>query len=135
LAELLKKTSLILWDEAPMENKIFFEALDITLRDILRNKNENSIERPFGGMTMVVGEDFRQILLVLLKGRRHNIVTASIKRSYLRKHFHIMKLKRTLRLNSMSDDITVNKGQQNLQTGFSIFEMELIHHQKVKHFL
>jgi ATP-dependent DNA helicase PIF1 len=118
-----------------MENKIFFEALDITLRDILRNKNENSIERPFGGMTMVVGEDFRQILPVLLKGRRHNIVTASIKRSYLRKHFHIMKLKRTLRLNSMSDDITVNKGQQNLQTGFSIFEMELIHHQKVKHFL
>jgi ATP-dependent DNA helicase PIF1 len=135
LAELLKKTSLILWDEAPMENKIFFEALDITLRDILRNKNENSIERPFGGMTVVVGEDFRQILPVLLKGRRHNIVTASIKRSYLRKHFHIMKLKRTLRLNSMSDDITVNKGQQNLQTGFSIFEMELIHHQKVKHFL
>jgi ATP-dependent DNA helicase PIF1 len=135
LAELLKKTSLILWDEAPMENKIFFEALDITLRDILRNKNENSIERPFGGMTVVVGEDFRQILTVILKGRRHNIVTASIKRSYLRKHFHIMKLKRTLRLNSMSDDITVNKGQQNLQTGFSIFEMELIHHQKVKHFL
>ena len=36
LAELLNKTTLILWDEAPMSNKICFEALDKTLRDILR---------------------------------------------------------------------------------------------------
>jgi ATP-dependent DNA helicase PIF1 len=34
-------------------------------------------------MTVVLRGDFRQILPVLPKGRRHNIVGASIKRSYL----------------------------------------------------
>jgi hypothetical protein len=92
LAELITKTSLILWDEAPMANKICFEALDRSLRDILRNTNENSGKKPFGGMTVVLGGDFRQILPVLPKGRRHNIVSASIKRSYLWNHFQILKL-------------------------------------------
>ena len=90
LIDTLKKMSLILWDEAPMANKIYFEALDRTLRDILRHKNVNNIERPFGGMTMVLGGDFCQILSVIPKGRRHNIVTASIKRSYLWRDIHII---------------------------------------------
>jgi hypothetical protein len=42
LAELINKISLILWDEDPMAKKICFEALDRTLRDVLRNKNEKS---------------------------------------------------------------------------------------------
>jgi ATP-dependent DNA helicase PIF1 len=105
LAELLKKTLLILWVKAPIANKICFQALDKTQRDILRNKNEKSSERPFGGMTVVLGEDFCQIPPVLPKGRRHNIVTSSIKRSYFWKHFHIMKLTYNMRINSMTDDI------------------------------
>ncbi|KAH9703708.1 helitron like n domain-containing protein [Citrus sinensis] len=36
LAGLLMKTSLIIWDEAPIAHKLCFEALDRTLRDILR---------------------------------------------------------------------------------------------------
>ncbi|KAM0832093.1 hypothetical protein ACQ4PT_065114 [Festuca glaucescens] len=103
LAELINKTSLILWDEAPMANKICFEALDRTLRDILRHKNENSSKKPFGGMTVVLGGDFRQILPVLPKGKRHNIVGASIKRSYLWQHFKILKLTENMRLTSMTD--------------------------------
>ena len=55
LADLLKRTSLIIWDEAPMANKHCFEALDKSLRDILRFTNENSRDRPFGGMTVVMG--------------------------------------------------------------------------------
>jgi ATP-dependent DNA helicase PIF1 len=45
------------------------------------HKKENISERPFGGMMVVLGGDFCQILPVLPKGRRDNIVTASIKRS------------------------------------------------------
>ena len=73
LAELLKKTSLILYDEAPMANKICFEALDRTLRDILRHKSENSSDRPFGGMTMVLGGDFRNIYNGQNRRRGNNI--------------------------------------------------------------
>ena len=38
LAELLNQTNLIIWDEAPMAHKFCFEALDQTLRDILKEK-------------------------------------------------------------------------------------------------
>jgi len=92
LAELLKKTSIIIWDEAPMANRNCFEALDKSLRDILRFTNQNSNEKPFGGMTVVLGGDFRQILPVVPKGRREHIVSASIKRSYLWNYFEIIKL-------------------------------------------
>jgi hypothetical protein len=83
LATLLNKTSLILWDEAPMAHRNCFEALDKSLRDILRCRDENSDKKPFGGMTVVLGGDFRQILPVVPKGKRGQIVNASIKCSYL----------------------------------------------------
>jgi hypothetical protein len=111
LAELLKKTSIIIWDEAPMSNRNCFEALDKSLRDILRFNNENSQNKPFGGMTVVLGGDFRQTLPVVPKGRREQIVNASIKRSYLWNHFEIFKLTRNMRLRCMSEDTAE---QQNL---------------------
>jgi hypothetical protein len=46
---------------------------------MLRYKNESNNERTFSGMTVVLGRDFRQIIPVLPKGRRHNIVNGSIK--------------------------------------------------------
>ena len=104
LAELVKKTLLILWDEAPMANKHCFEALDKSLRDILRFTNQNSDERPFGGMTVVLGGNFRQILPMITKGKREHIVNASIKRSYLWKHFEIFRLTENMRLKCLSED-------------------------------
>jgi len=62
LAEQLKKTSVIIWDEAPMANKKCFEVLGKSLRDIFRFTNLNINEKPFGGMTVVLGGDFKQIL-------------------------------------------------------------------------
>lgn len=58
LAEPLKKTSAIIWDEAPMANRNCFEALDKSLRGIIRFTNQNSHEKPFGGLTVVLGGDF-----------------------------------------------------------------------------
>ncbi|GKF60669.1 ATP-dependent DNA helicase PIF1-like protein, partial [Tanacetum coccineum] len=70
LGALLKKCKLIIWDEAPMTNKICFETLDRSLRDVLRKTRYDTCETPFGNMTMVFGGDFRQVLLVILKGSR-----------------------------------------------------------------
>ncbi|XP_060210232.1 uncharacterized protein LOC132637101 [Lycium barbarum] len=100
LAELLLKTSLIIWDEAPMANKFCFEALDRTLRDILRVKYENSSDKPFGGLTVVFGGDFCQILPVIPKGRRADIVDASLNSSYLWPFLRIYELKHNMRLRS-----------------------------------
>ncbi|XP_031091157.1 uncharacterized protein LOC115996159 [Ipomoea triloba] len=83
LAELLIKTSLIIWDEAPMMHKHCFEALDRTMRDLLRFVDQNSSTKTFGGKTVVLGGDFRQILPVVPKGTRQDIVSATINSSYL----------------------------------------------------
>uniref|UniRef100_A0A0R0EYM4 ATP-dependent DNA helicase n=1 Tax=Glycine max TaxID=3847 RepID=A0A0R0EYM4_SOYBN len=66
LAELLKVTKLIIWDEAPMAHKFFFETLDKSLRDIMGLGNESSTI--FGGNAIVFSGDFRQILSVVPRG-------------------------------------------------------------------
>jgi ATP-dependent DNA helicase PIF1 len=48
LVVLIRQTKFILWDEAPMINKLAFEAVDRTLRD-LTDRNE-----PFGGIVFVM---------------------------------------------------------------------------------
>ena len=52
IGNLLKETDLIIWDEAPMNDRRCFEALDITLRDLL-----DSPDAFFGGKTVVLGGD------------------------------------------------------------------------------
>jgi len=77
LAALIRQTKLILWDETPMTNKLVFEAVDQTLRD-LTDRNE-----PFGGIVFVMSGDYRQVLPVIPRGSHADIVFASIKNSYL----------------------------------------------------
>ena len=79
LAKLLKVTKLIVWDEAPMCHKFTFEALDKSLKDIMHNN------LPFGG-------DFRQILPIVPKGNRSDIVHATINASYIWDHCQILRL-------------------------------------------
>ncbi|XP_076906819.1 uncharacterized protein LOC143563077 [Bidens hawaiensis] len=81
--ELLGQTSLIIWDEAPMIHKHAFEALDITLKDVMNGDSANTSESLFGGKVVVFGGDFRQILLVVTNGTRSECVNACINSSYL----------------------------------------------------
>ncbi|XP_071705206.1 uncharacterized protein [Rutidosis leptorrhynchoides] len=83
LADLLRLTSLIIWDEAPMIHKHCFEALNRTLRDTMRQTSPDNEEKVFGGKVVVFGGDFRQILPVVPKGSRQDIVNASLNSSYL----------------------------------------------------
>nr|XP_025611281.1 uncharacterized protein LOC112703866 [Arachis hypogaea] len=61
LAKLIRQTTAIIWDEAPMANKETMESLDRTLRDILENNN------PFGGKVMVMGGIFAKYYLLCQK--------------------------------------------------------------------
>ncbi|KAI3877207.1 hypothetical protein MKX03_017198, partial [Papaver bracteatum] len=56
LADLIRKASLIIWDEETMANQYAFEVLDQTLRDVTK------VELLFGGKILVLGADFRQVL-------------------------------------------------------------------------
>ena len=69
----MQQTSLIIWDETPMSHRWVIETVDRTLRDICDQKNMS-----FGGKLIVFGGDFRQILPVVTKGSRADIVVASL---------------------------------------------------------
>ncbi|KAH8934536.1 hypothetical protein BDL97_18G088100 [Sphagnum fallax] len=73
VAELVRKTDLIIWDEAPMMHRRTFEVVDRTLRDLMQLDDTQATEKIFGGKTVVLGGDFRQILPVVPKGRREDI--------------------------------------------------------------
>ncbi|OMO52744.1 DNA helicase PIF1, ATP-dependent [Corchorus olitorius] len=98
LAKLLLKTSLVIWDEAPMIHKFCFEALDKTMRDIFGAISPQRRQRPFGGLTMVLGGDFRQILPVIPGGTKSDIINASICTSDLWNEFEIFTLVTNMRL-------------------------------------
>ncbi|XP_057718211.1 uncharacterized protein LOC130932809 [Arachis stenosperma] len=91
LAKLIRQTTAIIWDEAPMTNKETMESLDRTLRDILENNN------PFGGKVMVMGGDFRQVLPVVPKGSKSQMISASIVKSHLWAFTKILHLRQNMR--------------------------------------
>ncbi|XP_042010499.1 ATP-dependent DNA helicase pif1-like [Salvia splendens] len=98
LAELIVRAKLIIWDEAPMIHKYCIEVVDRTLRDIMRVCNELNSNKPFGGKTVVFGGDFRQILPVVPKGSRQDVVNATINSSYLWKSCTVLRLTKNIRL-------------------------------------
>ncbi|GLT28690.1 hypothetical protein SLA2020_036020 [Shorea laevis] len=102
LAELLSKTKLIIWDEIPMSHRFCFESLDKSLRDILKYDNNDISKGPFGGIIIVLGGDFRQILPVVPYGSRQEIVHATINSFYLWDYCQVLTLTKNLMLQTTS---------------------------------
>lgn len=111
LAELIVKAKLVIWDEASMTHKHCFEAVDRTFRDILRFCNSRNLNLPFGGKVVVLGGDFRQILPVIPKGTRQEVVHATITSSYLWDFCEVMTLHTNMRLltGSLDSDVKQRK--------------------------
>lgn len=91
-ANLIRITKLIVWDEVNPQHRNAYEAVDRTCRD-LRND-----PRPFGGITVVFGGDFQQILPVIPRGSREEIVDSTLQRSYLWRKVQILHLRQNMRL-------------------------------------
>lgn len=93
VAELIRQTKLIVWDEAVMQHKYVFQCVDKSLRKLM-NTNEC-----FGGKVIVFGGDFRQILPVVPLGGKDEIIASCIKNSYLWTQIHNLYLSQNLRAN------------------------------------
>ncbi len=98
MASLIERTKLIIWDEAPMMHKHCFEAVDRTLKDILKSIDKKNKHIPFGGKVVVFGGDFRQILPVIPKGTRPEVVHATINSSVLWNFCEVLTLSKNMRL-------------------------------------
>ncbi|XP_050919633.1 uncharacterized protein LOC127137192 [Lathyrus oleraceus] len=92
LANLIRFAAAIIWDEAPMTNKNCLEALDRSLQDICSNN------APFGGKVLIMGGGgFRQVLPVVRKGTKAQMITACIVQSHLWNHTKILHLRQNMR--------------------------------------
>ncbi|XP_073129961.1 uncharacterized protein [Henckelia pumila] len=83
LADLLRLTRLIVWDEDPMCRRYAIEAVDRTLQDIVGNKE------PFGGQVVLLGGDFIQVLPVIPRETIDETIDGSLIWSHL---FPCMKI-------------------------------------------
>jgi hypothetical protein len=92
-AELLREAKLIIWDEAPTQHRHCVEAVDQTLRDIMRRPDS-----PFGGKVVVFGGDFRQCPPMVSRGSRATIVFAALLHSVLWLQVRILTLTENMRL-------------------------------------
>ncbi|XP_074323707.1 uncharacterized protein LOC141660617 [Apium graveolens] len=102
IAELMQHTSLIIWDEAPIQH------------------HYNEEEDPFGGITVVFGGDFRQILPVLPKAGRAEIVNASFNKSRLWKSCRVFLLSQNMRLHSGNSE-----ARNKVIADFSKWQLEI----------
>ena len=92
LFPLLQQTSLIVWDEVPMQHKYAVDAVNRTIQDLLGN------DSLFGGITVLFGGDFRQTLPVIPHGLRQQFVAASLRRSSIWQHVEMHYLQQNMRL-------------------------------------
>ncbi|KAG5879162.1 hypothetical protein JTB14_029964 [Gonioctena quinquepunctata] len=94
------KVALIIWDEAPMTPRFAMGAVNRYLIDIKRR-----IE-PMGGKCVLFGGNFRQILPVVLGGRRFDIIAQSLKASELWHSFTRLQLTENMRV-ALHPEMTV----------------------------
>ena len=100
LAELIRKTKLLLIDESTMLDRYMLEALDRTLRDIL-----DEPEKVFGGKILILAGDFRQCLPVVPGASRAGTVAHCINQSPLWPHFKILRLTENMRVHASGDQL------------------------------
>lgn len=103
LAQLIEMCSLILWDEAPMNHKYYFEALDRTLCDLMAPLDPKYADRPFEGKTLILSGNFKQTLSVVVEGVHSRALDACIIRSKIWKYFIILKLTINMHLTNSLD--------------------------------
>ena len=90
LAELIRLAELIILDEAPMQHQHIHEAVGHTFYDV------RGCNKPFGGLSVVFGGDFQQILPVIVKGSHAQIFNACMQRSILWQSMKVLHLTKNM---------------------------------------
>jgi ATP-dependent DNA helicase PIF1 len=114
LANLLRLTDLIVWDEAPAQNRHCMEAVDRTLKDLRQNTCWNLVWRHHDSFCrystlktpLNISGDFRQCLPVIPKASRPQIVASTITHSPFWKDVTVLRLTKNMRLLANAESMT-----------------------------
>ena len=118
--KVLLETSIIIWDEVPMQHKYAADAVDRNLRDLLGNNV------PFGGITVVFGGDFRQTLPVIPRGVRQQIVASTLCRGKLWKDVEVHYLLQNMRLERSPESVQHANWLLDIGAGNNLDESETV---------
>ena len=88
------EVDLIIWDEVPMQHKYCFEAVHRLLCD-MRSVPDEIL---FGGVSVILGGDFSQILPVVPRGSRAQIVHSCLQRSWIWDKLTLLQLNTNMRV-------------------------------------
>jgi hypothetical protein len=101
LASFLQAVALIVWDEAIMMHMHVFEAINRSLEDIMAVINLTFKFLPFGGLVVVFGDNFRQILPIVPCDIKGDVIAAALKRSSIWQHVRVFKLHTNMRVHRL----------------------------------
>src|SRR6266849_3139989 len=93
-----------------MLHRHIMEAVDRSFKDLCNS------DMPFDGLSIVFGGDFKQILPIILKGSRSQVVRASIEKSILWREITVLHLYQNMRLNTHVEE-EANFARWQLQVG------------------
>nr|GEY71917.1 DNA helicase [Tanacetum cinerariifolium] len=110
IGKLSANTNLIIWDEAPMNDRSYFEALDRSLMDILTEPHSL-----FGGKSVLLGGDFRQTLPVKKGASKMEVISSCISESELWSRFKVFTLTENIRLEKPN----ISADERSLISSFS----------------
>ncbi|XP_054281787.1 uncharacterized protein LOC128999354 [Macrosteles quadrilineatus] len=96
-AEVLRRCTLLVWDECTMSHKRAFEALNATLQDI---RNSQDL---MGGLVVLLSGDFRQTLPVIQRGTPADEINSCLKKSVLWSHIEQYHLVQNMRVSLHND--------------------------------
>ncbi|TMS32338.1 hypothetical protein L596_000191 [Steinernema carpocapsae] len=111
-AEQLKSAKVILWDEAPMTDKRIFACIDRFLRVL-----HPDIDSPFGGVMVIAGGDWKQILPIVPNTLGNGVIDYTLKRSAYWSMFQQIHLTTNMRARADPEYAALIKdiGEGNLQ--------------------
>ncbi|GFX88190.1 ATP-dependent DNA helicase [Trichonephila clavipes] len=119
IAAVLRKSSIIIWDECTMAHKYSLEALNRTMQDL------NSNNKLFGGAILLLSGDFRQTLPVIPRSTFADEINACLKQSFLWRSVETLRLTINMRVQLQNDPSAQIFSEQLLHIGNGKIELQL----------
>jgi ATP-dependent DNA helicase PIF1 len=121
LGDLIRSAKLIIWDKASMISRDILEAVDRTFKEVCKLIDPRFENVPFGGRVIVFGGDFRQVLPVIPKATRPQIVNQCVNRSGFWRHVNVIRLRTNMRV-----EATNTSNDEHLARTLSAFARYLL---------
>ncbi|KAG2190432.1 hypothetical protein INT47_005587, partial [Mucor saturninus] len=108
---------------ASMISRDVLETVDRSFRDIMRHQDEGLGRVPFGGKLIVFGGDFRQVLPVVPKGTKDDIIQACMITSHLFRHIKQLRLTINMRVQQAQLVDSVESAQELEEFSFFLLRI------------